>query len=90
MSGGLRKAHEQRARFLSAIKSGKTLFFRSTSTDEEFDQEQFKQISSFTTMGQKGAVGAGYDDELEYDLRQLHGFSDEMISCQNRGECAQP
>lgn len=90
MSGGLHKAQEQRARFLKNLHSQKEIHFQSTSTDQEYAAEQFQDVSVFTTIGQKGTLQAGYDDELEYDLRELHKMTVDMLRCQDRGECAKP
>lgn len=90
MSGGLHKAQEQRARFLKNLHSQKEIHFQSTSTDQEYEIEQFLDVSVFTTIGQKGTVQAGYDDELEYDLRELHKMTVDMLRCQDRGECVKP
>lgn len=90
MGGGLQKAREQRMRFLTNLNSKKPIYFQSTSTQEVYDINQFKNIAAFTTLGQKGAVLNGYDDELEYELRDLHKYSMELIRCQDRGECVRP
>lgn len=89
VAGGLSKAKEQRQRFLSHLKD-KDLYFYSTSNDQTYDYEQFKSVKEFSTLGQKGSVATGYDDELEYDLRELRNLRYEMIRCQERGECARP
>ena len=90
MNGGLKKAKEQRMRFLTNLKSKKQIFFQSTSTEQSFDLYQFQNIARFSTIGPKGAIQSGYDDELDYQLRDLHKFSMEMIRCQDRGHCARP
>lgn len=90
MSGGLEKAKEQRLRFLTNLRSKRQIYLQSTSTEQSYDINQFKNISAFTTLGQRGAVQNGYDDELEYELRDLHRYSMELIRCQDRGECVRP
>ena len=90
MRGGLKKAREQRSRFLKAIHSGKKLYFRSTLDQHSYSSEVFENVNDFTTMGQKGTKKSGYDAELEYDLSQLHKMRGEMLDCQSRGECATP
>lgn len=90
LDGGLKKAREQRMRFLTNIKSSKPIYFQSTSTDELYDTGQFKNVAAFTSLGQKGSKLAGYDDELDYELRELHRPRGEMIRCQDRGECVKP
>ena len=90
LSGGLTKAHQQRARFLANIETDKKIFFKSTATLKSYSMEQFKTVTEFTTLGQKGSVQAGYDAELDYELSELHRMSSQMIQCQNHGECARP
>ena len=88
--GGLQKAKEQRQRFLNNIRSNKALTFRSTSTDQVYSQEQFKKVNQFSTIGQKGSLKNGYEEELEYDLRELHKMRVEMLRCQDSGVCVKP
>lgn len=90
LQGGLAKAKDQRQRFLFNLNSNKNLYFESTSSQKQYKTEQFKFVTTFSTIGQKGAVNNGYDDELEYDLRELHTLRMEMLRCQDRKECAQP
>jgi len=91
MSAGLEKARDQRLRFLNNVKSTqKQISFQSTSRDQTFAVDQFRNVTSFSTIGQKGSVEAGYDAELDYDLRELHHLSMDMIRCQDRSECAKP
>ncbi|KHD89521.1 MAG: hypothetical protein OM95_02770 [Bdellovibrio sp. ArHS] len=90
MRGGLEKAQEQRARFMKAIRSSASLRFFSTSTKENFSAEQFKFVKEFFSMGQKGTIEAGYDQELPYTLTEMRNYRYEMIRCQNRKECARP
>lgn len=90
LGGGLSKAHEQRQRFLKNLRSNKVLFFKSTSTQELFNQDEFEHVKEFITIGQKGSVAAGYDQELNYTLKELHGYTLEMISCQHKNECVRP
>ncbi|MDG0816024.1 hypothetical protein [Bdellovibrio svalbardensis] len=87
---GLEKAMEQRQRFLKAIRSSKGLIFRSTSSDVTYSKEQFEGVSDFITLGQKGTVQAGYGQELEYTLLELHQHRYDMIACQHKGLCVKP
>ena len=88
--GGLEKAKEQRQRFLANIRSNKNLTFRSTETDKVYSTQQFKSVRQFSTIGQKGSIAEGYQEELEYDLRELHKMRVEMLRCQDSGECIKP
>jgi len=88
MSAGLHKALDQRNRFLRTIKSPQRLFFRSTTTNEYFDQSQFDSIEEFFSIAQRGATRYGYDHELQYSLEELMTLRSMLIACQDRGECA--
>lgn len=90
MSAGLNKALNQRERFIRTINSHQTLYFRSTTTNEYFDQSQFDSIQEFSSMAQRGATRYGYDEELQYSLEELMTLRAMLISCQDRGECARP
>ncbi|WP_413560237.1 hypothetical protein [Bdellovibrio sp. HCB209] len=90
MSGGLQKARDQRGRFLSTIHSNRPVYFKSTSTGQQYDQSWFKGINDFITIGQEGTTNHGYDQEIGYSLNELHQMTDDMIQCQKQGECAQP
>ncbi|XGC79479.1 hypothetical protein ACES2L_09080 [Bdellovibrio bacteriovorus] len=87
---GLEKAHEQRARFIKAIRSGKPLRFFSTSSEEVFAQTQFQNVKEFFSIAQKGTRAFGFERELEYTLIELKNYRFEMIRCQNQGKCAHP
>lgn len=88
MAGGLKKAHNQRDRFIRTINVPQQLFFRSTSSNHYFDQDQFDSIREFVAIAQRGATNYGYEDELEYSLDELMNLRSMMIQCQARGECA--
>lgn len=90
IKGGLEKAHEQRARFIKALRSAKELKFYSTSSASHFDRAAFAPNTQFITIGQKGAGANGYDRELQYELLELHRFRNEMVRCQFQGQCARP
>lgn len=90
MNGGLLKARDQRLRFLANMKSKKAIHMQAVVSNERFDINQFRNIESFTTIGQKGSMQFGYDSELDYELNELQNFSMELLRCQDRGECAKP
>lgn len=88
--GGLKKAREQRARFVNNVHSNKVLQFRSTSTGEYYPPNKFQNITEFFSIAQKGSEAMGFDVELKYSLSELKQYRKDMIRCQNRGECASP
>lgn len=90
LKGGLKKAREQRLRFLTQIQAQRNLYFQSVLNEVDYDPQMFIGVSSFITIGQKGALKSGYDKELEYELREMSKLSLEMINCQDRGHCVRP
>ena len=90
--GGLKKAQEQRARFLKNIRSGNggSLQFVSTSTHQRYEAEQFRHVNEFISIAQKGTTSVGYDMEMEYSLNEFKSLRMKMIQCQQAGECAKP
>jgi hypothetical protein len=88
LKGGLKKARDQRQRFLSWNKSGKKLKFKSTSDGRVFPQDQFDYVTEFVSIAQKGATRSGFDAELNYTLPELMQLRQMMMQCQSRGECA--
>lgn len=87
---GLKKAQDQRARFMKNIRGNGPLRFVSTSTHQTYDADQFRYVNDFISIAQKGTISAGYDMELEYTLNELKSFRMKMIQCQKQGECAKP
>lgn len=90
MQDGLAKAHDQRQRFISTMKSGRTIYFESTSDHKRYDQSLFSNVQSFITVAQKGSRAVGYDVELDYPLDELMQLRSMMIRCQDEGQCARP
>lgn len=88
--GGLKKARDQRARFLKNLHSGKSLIFRSTSTKQVWEAEKFEQVRDFISIAQKGSTNQGFDQELEYTLQEMHQHRTDMLRCQKDGLCAKP
>ena len=88
--GGLQKALDQRARFLKYNNSSKPLYFRSTSSSQVFEREQFEDVEEFFSIAQKGSVSQGFDVELAYTLKEMHQHRTDMLRCQSQGLCAKP
>lgn len=88
---GLEKAIDQRLRFINNIHSGKNLKFKwEFDETKAFTKGQFLNIKSFTSIGQKGAVEAGYDEELEYTLKELMQLRSRILRCQDLEGCKKP
>lgn len=88
--GGLKKAHAQRSRFLNNLRSNKKLFFQFTSNNKPVDAAVFDHVKDFISIAQKGSISAGFDQELQYTLDEMHEHRADMIRCQSKGECAKP
>ncbi|UXR63392.1 hypothetical protein EZJ49_09925 [Bdellovibrio bacteriovorus] len=88
--GGLKKAMDQRARFLKYNNSSKPLFFRSTSSHQAFERELFDEVEEFFSIAQKGSASQGFDVELAYTLKEMHDHRTDMLRCQSQGLCAKP
>lgn len=89
--GGLKKAKEQRKRFLDNVKSSKALTFKWLSDPKEkFSKTQFNKTSNFISVSQLGTKDKGFDVELEYTLSELMQLREDIMRCQDSGECAKP
>lgn len=90
VSAALLKAHEQRARFLKALKSSKPIQFRFTASGEAFDSKAIDAVTEFFSIAQKGAMNLGFDSEINYSLKELRDYRYEMLRCQSLGLCLKP
>lgn len=88
---GLKKAKDQRQRFLTHVKSSKALTFKWLSDPKEkFTKTQFNKTNDFISIAQMGAKAKGFDVELEYTLDELMQLRTDIIHCQDSGECLKP
>jgi hypothetical protein len=89
--GGLKKAKDQRQRFLKNIKSNKALTFEwLDNPKEKFTKGQFNKTKNFISISQLGTKEAGFDVELEYTLEELMKLRHDIMACQVSGECVKP
>lgn len=89
--GGLKKAKEQRKRFLDNVTSSKELTFEWLSDPkEEFVKTQFNKTSNFISISQLGTKAEGFDVELDYTLDELMHLRKDIMDCQASGECIAP
>lgn len=86
LSGGLKKAGAQRARFRDALRGGGQ-FRLWDKTHPNHPLESFKDLKTFVTIAQNGAKAAGYDRELAYSLDDLMAARALLLTCQNSGKC---
>lgn len=85
--GALRKAHEQRNRFIKTLRSGKQIRFKSLSSNLVFKKENFANVKEYMAVAQRGSKNAGFDRELSYELKELMQLRMMMIQCQHQGIC---
>jgi hypothetical protein len=91
MAAGLRKAKDQRQRFLQNVHSGKELFFRWKDNPQvRFTKQQLNKAERFISVAQRGSIAVGYDLELEHSLSELMQLRDKIMQCQTAGLCKKP
>ncbi len=88
--GALKKARDQRQRFISTLQSGKQTYFKSLHSDYKFKKDNFMGTKEFIAVAQKGSKSSGFDRELPYELDELMKLRQMMIECQQSRECARP
>lgn len=88
---GLKKAHEQRARFLTNVHSGKALKFSWIENPSvALRKAQFNTAKIFLSVAQSGAKADGFDEELPYTLKELMDLRSDILRCQDSGQCPKP
>lgn len=88
---GLKKAKDQRKRFLTWVKSSKALTFKwLDDPKEKFTKTQFNKTNNFISVSQLGTKKKGFDVELEYTLEELMQLRADIMACQEKGECVKP
>ncbi len=88
MSQGLRKARDQRKRFLDNINSRRELHFRWKDDPKvRLTKQMFNKTDVFISIAQKGAKKQGYENELQYTLRELMELRDMIMGCQASKAC---
>jgi len=92
LEAGLEKAHSQEERFRSAVRGeypyeGQIEFFKMQPGSDPiaFDSWAFDRDVEYISIGQKGAVAAGYDRELEMGLEDLMQVRKQILSIKRRG-----
>lgn len=83
-SGALKKAKDQRNRFLSNLNKKITI----TDKDQkEYSQNIFKHITKYFTISQDGGASQGFDFELSLDLKELMKLRGLLLDCYAQGKC---
>ncbi len=88
---GMKKAKEQRKRFMEHVHSPKALQFRwLQDKNRKLTKTQFNKTNNFLFIGQKNSKAAGYQYELPYTLPELMKMRTDIIDCQAKGVCERP
>lgn len=89
VKGGLSKAMDQRSRFIRTLNSKNITIVFLAHEGGAYKSEQFKN-AKFVSIAQLGASQKGFDVDLEYTLEELMSVREQLLQCQNRGECKKP
>lgn len=89
-NGAIAKAREQRSRFIRTLQSGRTVYFRSLSSQIQFRKDHFMRNQQYMAVAPKGSTAAGFERELSYELRELMQLRQMMLKCQSSQQCAPP
>ena len=88
---GLKKAKDQRKRFMDHVHSPKALQFRwLKDKTKKLTKTQFNKTNNFLFIGQKNTTNVGYQYELPYTLPELMKMRADIMDCQTKGACARP
>ena len=88
---GMKKAKDQRKRFLTHVHSPKALQFRwLQDKNRKLTKTQFNKTNNFLFIGQKNTMDDGYQYELPYTLAELMKMRADIMDCQAKGVCARP
>lgn len=89
-NGAMKKAREQRQRFIRTLQSGKQIYFRSLHSTNNFKRDNFLSNKQYLAVAQKGSKHSGFDIELSYQLDELMKLRQMMMDCQQQNQCKRP
>ena len=85
---GLKKAKDQRNRFLTNVRSMRALQFKWLRDPKlPLAKTQFKKVSRFYFIAQANTLDDGFDFELPYTLKELMQLRSDILDCQASGAC---
>lgn len=90
LPGALKKAKEQRKRFLQTLGAGRKLHVTCGGKDCGLSEKNFNQVQKFISISQDGGIEKGFDMTLGYSLDEMMELRKQLMSCQERGECRRP
>lgn len=82
--GALKKAKEQRMRFLTHLNRDITL---TDTFDHKYSKEAFNNIQKYFSISQYGGVNQGFDFELSLDFSELMELRKQLLDCRVEGRC---
>ncbi|MFV8257224.1 hypothetical protein ACNQKP_05445 [Bdellovibrio bacteriovorus] len=92
LSSARSKAMDQRQRFKAALSNGGGLIMGCTSQQAgcSFSKKNFKAVEKFVSISQDGGEKRGFDMTLGYSLEEMMDLREQLMQCQQRGECERP
>nr|BDT27977.1 hypothetical protein BHI3_14430 [Bacteriovorax sp. HI3] len=85
-SGALKKAKEQRMRFLTYLNRSIII---EDKDGKRYSKDQFKHIQKFFTISQAGGLNQGFDFELSLNFKELMELRGRLLDCKAQGRCPQ-
>ncbi len=82
--GALKKAKEQRMRFLNYMNRNITIL---DNEGKRYSKDLFKNIQKFFTISQAGGENQGFDFELSLTLKELMALRGQLLDCKAQGRC---
>lgn len=81
----MRKAQDQRERFLSNLKAHpESITFKPQYPEQQFTSENFSSIANYYFIAQKGSTQKGFDWEISYSAEDLDILQDALMKCQGK------
>lgn len=89
-STAIKKAKEQRKRFIETLGSGRKLSVTCGGQECDLTEKNFNQVQKFISISQDGGTEKGFDMTLGYSLDEMMALRQQLMTCQERGECRRP
>lgn len=83
-SGALKKAKNQRMRFLTYLNRNIDI---SDKSGKRYSKDLFKNIQKYFTISQAGGVNQGFDFELSLTYKELMALRSRLLDCKAQGRC---
>jgi hypothetical protein len=90
LSKAMKKASAQRERFLNVVKQNLNGIEMHDSEHHSVDPRQFRGLTDFVTISQKGGEAQGFILTLDFTLSELMSVGKRLAECQHSGNCDKP